>query len=274
MPTLPFKPPGTGVPTEADPIPADAAEYDEGGAASLQAETSGDPQAGAPEDPHALAASLPGMKTKRKGRTSRDTIAKGLDKEGGFVRVRDKQILALRVAGAPLKEIQERFGISRMTVHRALTAAQKRAFQDFAIDKTLEELVPKALAAVCMKLDEGDSELAVEVLKGIGIFGKHINLEQRFSGGTVETFEQLRTRIVRKSGGDGATVTDRTQAGDRSGDAIEADFSVAEEAADQAGDSAAGYGDSPHQRLPKHVSARAALPLLGDDEEGLEDEGL
>lgn len=264
MPTLPFRPPGTDLPTDEQSIPATAAEYDEGGAAPLD----GSPE----EEARELASTLPGMKRKRAkptGRKSRQSIADH-NRDTNHMKLRDKQILALRVAGAPIKEIQEQFGISRMTVHRSLTAAQKRAFQDFAIDKSLELLVPKALAAVSVKLDEGDAELGLEVLKGLGIFGKHVNVEQHVSGGTVETFEQLRTRIVRKTGV-GADSPERDRDPGGAGGIIEASVVSAEEAADPQGNQASGHGDLALDGFSLNESPGQALAFIDDDEDGVED---
>jgi DNA-binding CsgD family transcriptional regulator len=125
------------------------------------------------------------------------------------VTLRDKQILALRLAQTPISEIQKRFGISRMTVYRSLTMAQRRAFQDHAIDAIIEDLLPKALAAYDIALDAGDTEVATKVIEGLGILGKHVTVATTPQGGTVETFEEYRARIVRRTAAPGEPSSDQ-----------------------------------------------------------------
>lgn len=121
--------------------------------------------------------------------------------DDGRVKLRDKQILAMRVAQVPIKEIQAKFGISRQTVYRSLTMAQRRAFQDHAIDRIAEELLPKALAAFDLALDQGNVEVAGKIFEGLGILGKNVNVQLAPAAGGTETIEEFRARIIRRTSG-------------------------------------------------------------------------
>lgn len=81
-------------------------------------------------------------------------------------------MLAHRLTGASIRDLQEAFGCSRATVHRRLALARESGLLDTARDILMERLVPKALAAYDVALEQGEMTAAKDVLTGAGVLTK------------------------------------------------------------------------------------------------------
>jgi hypothetical protein len=111
-------------------------------------------------------------------------------------------ILAAKLRGQTMKEIQKDFRISQATAYRALSHARKSGILAQAHDFLTEQLVPKALAAYDHILTHSDDdhlvkEVADKVLEGLGVIGKHASLTVTTAAPT-ETFEQFRLAVTRR----------------------------------------------------------------------------
>ncbi len=117
--------------------------------------------------------------------------------------MRDKQILAMRLAQRSLVEIAEEFRISASTVKTSLDRTQRRVFQDHGIDKVIQELLPKAFAAVAAKLESGEgADLGMRILETLGVVGRAGEVAPALQDvplgatGATATFEEYRRTVI------------------------------------------------------------------------------
>lgn len=109
--------------------------------------------------------------------------------------MRSQLVLARRIQGRTMEEIQAEFHVSRATAYRALSFARRHEFYEEARD-TLMALVPKALSVYDAALDAGDADVASRILQAAGLEGKHVHIHAPTAEeGQVLTFEQIRTKI-------------------------------------------------------------------------------
>lgn len=117
--------------------------------------------------------------------------------------LRGDAMLIKRICGAKIKEIAEEFNLAVSTTGNLLKEAERRSLITVARDKVLT-LVPKAIAVVDAHLEEGDKDVALETLKGVGLLGRRDGLAELMgSAGPAdgeESFEAFRVRITRKGG--------------------------------------------------------------------------
>lgn len=98
--------------------------------------------------------------------------AKAYLKDPDLRRARAIQMLALRVKGFSVREIAAQYKVHPITVERTLTyAKQARLMADYE-DQILRELVPEAITAFKTALQGGDTQVALEVFKGMGLMLK------------------------------------------------------------------------------------------------------
>lgn len=115
--------------------------------------------------------------------------------------LRGDAMLIKRICGAKIEEIAKEFGLATATTGALLKEAERRSLITVARDKVLT-LVPKAIAVVDTHLEEGDKDVGLEVLKGVGLLGRNnggINVNLGSGTDGEETFEAWRLKISRKS---------------------------------------------------------------------------
>lgn len=89
----------------------------------------------------------------------------GLIRDEKLRALRAKRMISMRVDdGMSMTEIAEKMGIHTATVRRNLTWAKKAGLFVEYEDQILQDVVPKAIEALKMALDDGDGELAIKVL--------------------------------------------------------------------------------------------------------------
>lgn len=118
-------------------------------------------------------------------------------------------MVAHRLTGKTIGEIQETFGCSRSKVHRMLRHATREELWQQAHATILEQLLPKALAVYDRALDKGNVEVAHDVLFGLGVLQKNPRPLPEADGSAEpeETFEVWRARILRRRELPGTGVT-------------------------------------------------------------------
>ena len=87
-------------------------------------------------------------------------------------RIRAVHIVHLKTTkGLNNIQVGKELGISRDTVERSLTFAKKAGlFVDYE-NKIIQEIIPLALEAIKTALKDGDSETALEILRGMNVAG-------------------------------------------------------------------------------------------------------
>jgi hypothetical protein len=112
-------------------------------------------------------------------------------------------MLMRRLQGDSIRQIQERFNVSRATVGRNLEKARKKAYLQLGQELIVTELFPSAIGAVKAAIEQGELDLAantaLRLLEGMHILGRHAQGPAADEGVTVEeSFEAIRRRIVRR----------------------------------------------------------------------------
>lgn len=90
--------------------------------------------------------------------------------------MRAEMVLARKITGQKMEEIAAEFNISRATAYRALSQARREGMYEQAKDWVMTRLLPKALAVYDNALDNMDTEIARDVLQGLGIVGRHVHI--------------------------------------------------------------------------------------------------
>lgn len=98
-------------------------------------------------------------------------IGRTMIRDPALQRLRALKVVELRVTGHSYEEIAKYLRCSMGTVKNILKFAEKAELIVDAEDKILNELVPLAHTAIKDALTEGNAKIAVEVMKGIGLFG-------------------------------------------------------------------------------------------------------
>jgi hypothetical protein len=106
------------------------------------------------------------------------------------------------------KEIAAELGMSVDTVKQDLREARRSNLISAARDQ-IAGLVPKAIATLEWHLDQGDKDVALVVLEGLGVIGKHMQVSLApptpDNGGT---FYEFRERVLKAKSAGNETVID------------------------------------------------------------------
>lgn len=78
-------------------------------------------------------------------------------------------MIALRIRGQSYKNIATEFNVSEDTVERTLNYAKRAGLVAQFEDQILEELVPAAIENFKTAMQNGDTQVALEVFKGTGL---------------------------------------------------------------------------------------------------------
>lgn len=115
-------------------------------------------------------------------------------------------MLTERLGGKTIGEIQQAFGVSRSTVHRRLNLAEQHGLLETAKAILLERLLPKALAVYDAALDDGEREIARDVIFGLGALRKTATVTTVPSSveDNEETLEDFRARLFAQRHATGA----------------------------------------------------------------------
>lgn len=87
-------------------------------------------------------------------------------------KLRALMILQTRVQGTSLPDLATKFNVSEHTIRNEIDYAKREGLVAQFEDQVIEQLVPKAIAAFKTALENGDTTVATEVLKGMGILRK------------------------------------------------------------------------------------------------------
>jgi hypothetical protein len=113
-------------------------------------------------------------------------------------KLRGEMIVAKRLAGKRMGEIADEFRISEATAYRALNEATRSGLLEKARDFVGTVLLPKALAVYEQALDNMDVEVARDVLQGLGITGRRVQVETKHT--VSEDFDAWRLKKASKLG--------------------------------------------------------------------------
>jgi len=110
------------------------------------------------------------------------------------VQIKASMMLAQKLLGYTQEEIAKMFRCSEVTVERRLAQARRENLYGTVETLMTQNLIPKAILTFDQALDEGDVDVAKDVLYGTGILRKSppINVEP---GGEL-TIDVIRTRIL------------------------------------------------------------------------------
>lgn len=96
-----------------------------------------------------------------------------LIRDPDIMRLRDVQMLNMKVLGASQKEIAAHFNVSLDTVERAFSRIKQEGLARIAEDDVMTRLVPAAIERFLTAIStEGDTQAALEVLKGMNVLKK------------------------------------------------------------------------------------------------------
>jgi len=117
-------------------------------------------------------------------------------------------MLVRRLQGKTLAEIAKEFQLTLSSTTAIISDAKKSELIGKSKD-ILSGMIPKALAVVDASLTAGDKDIALEVLKAVGVIGKPWEFPN-VTGEVTDSFELFRARITRKAQGvsSGAARTD------------------------------------------------------------------
>lgn len=101
-----------------------------------------------------------------------------------------------RLCGMKIKEVAKEFNLSLSRTATLLSRARRAGYREIAGDKLLM-LLPKAVAVVDTHLTMGDKDVAMEVLKGVGLLKGLVN--EPVGDGDTETFEAWRYKLTRRT---------------------------------------------------------------------------
>ena len=122
--------------------------------------------------------------------------------------LRQEMILLRTVVGQRTADIAKEMNLGIDTVKKDLQAARRSGLITAARDQIIT-LVPKAIATLEAHLDLGDKDVALLVLEGLGVIGKHMQITMEPSSGVREdTFYEFRARVLQtKSAGTAPVAT-------------------------------------------------------------------
>lgn len=87
-------------------------------------------------------------------------------------RYRALLMLQEKVMGKRNADVAAKFNVSLLTVERELKWGREKGVLQNHIDKVMTELVPKAMSAIQVALENNDANVALEILKGMNILKK------------------------------------------------------------------------------------------------------
>jgi len=133
----------------------------------------------------------------RRGRGSRQPSTALATAKAEEKAARQEMILLKTVCGQKAKQIAEELDISVGMVRSDLAAARRADLLLASRDK-IQSLVPKAIAALEAHLEEGDKDVALLVLEGLGVIGKHVQVQMLAptTGPGEVTYAEFRARVV------------------------------------------------------------------------------
>lgn len=106
-----------------------------------------------------------------------------LIRDPDIMRLRDMQMLNMKVQGASQKEIAAYFNISIDTVERAFSRIKQQGLARLAEDRLMETVVPAAIDRFLTAITtENDTQAALEVLKGLGVLKKQATARGELPG--------------------------------------------------------------------------------------------
>lgn len=111
------------------------------------------------------------------------------------------------ICGAKAKAIAEELNLSVATVKKDLAEARRSNMILAAQEKVLG-LVPKAIAALDAHLEAGDKDVALVVLEGLGIIGKHVQISFALPQPGGGTFEEFRDGVIKAKQAGSSQVAD------------------------------------------------------------------
>lgn len=149
----------------------------------------------------AAASALDALTTRQPGETGTDVLARAAEKllvddavvvRPDIVKARQraskfpKQIAVIvycRLNGMSNSEIAEALGVKPRTVSQLLYRARTEyGFSDI-VDRVQHHALPQAVENMTQMLEEGDREMTLETLKGLGVFKKHVVGKEQGGGG-------------------------------------------------------------------------------------------
>mgnify|MGYP001594411473 FL=1 len=111
-------------------------------------------------------------------------------------KARQELVLLRTICGLKAKEIAEELHLSVGKVRQELAIARRADLLLAARDR-VQQLVPKAIAALEAHLEAGDKDIALLVLEGLGVIGKHVQLTfVPVPAAGADTFDAFRARIL------------------------------------------------------------------------------
>jgi hypothetical protein len=118
-------------------------------------------------------------------------------------------ILLRTVVGQRTADIAKEMNLGIDTVKKDLQEARRSNLIVAARDQILT-LVPKAIATLEAHLDLGDKDMALLVLEGLGVIGKHMQVTMTpLASPKEDTFYEFRARVLQtKSAGNAPVATD------------------------------------------------------------------
>lgn len=112
------------------------------------------------------------------------------------LQIRREMVLLRSVVGMRTTEIAKELRIGVETVRSDLKEARRSNLIVAARDQIML-LVPKAIATLEAHLDNGDKDVALLVLEGLGVIGKHMQITMASPLGAKEdTFYEFRARVL------------------------------------------------------------------------------
>jgi hypothetical protein len=112
-------------------------------------------------------------------------------------KARQADVLSRTLLGEKAATIAKELGVSTKTITQDIAMA-RQATTILAAREYLSSVVPKALAVLEAHLENGDKDVALVMLEGLGLLGKNVNLN--FNVPTTpgqETFESFRQRVTK-----------------------------------------------------------------------------
>jgi hypothetical protein len=135
-------------------------------------------------------------------------------------------ILLKTIVGERTKAIAEELNISVHTVNKELNEARRGNLIVVARDQ-VARLIPKAIATLEAHLDMGDKDIALLVLEGLGVIGKHMQVTVAPpSGGREDTFYEFRARVLqtKQAGSETVAATQPRPAAQIAGPIVDAEI--------------------------------------------------
>ncbi len=115
-------------------------------------------------------------------------------------RLRALKMIEARINGATRGELEAQFKISKATVDRELTWAQKAGLVANAEDKILKDLVPLAHEAIKEALVNGNADIALKIFEGTIPGFKKGSVKTNSSGGPIDELSDYLNKLRSASG--------------------------------------------------------------------------